>query len=95
MKWGVLGLVGGRQITGGGETEGAQEEETLADGVDVGQVHELDVALRVILRKLASAATGSVGHGRRITPRIHDQHFLISGQRKTLIHIHRSVNLKS
>lgn len=48
----------------------------LADGVDVGEVHELDLTLRVVLWALAPSTSGPVGDGRGIGPGVDDQDFL-------------------
>lgn len=65
------GLVGGRAA------EGADHMEALADGVDVGQAHELHLAVGIVFGALAAASLGPVGHGRRVRPRVQDQHLAL------------------
>lgn len=42
--------------------------------MDVDEVHEVDVGLRVVLVALVAAAARAVGHGRRVRARVHDEH---------------------
>ena len=72
-----LGRVQGLEpgcLIGRGVAQGAQGLETLPDAVDVGQVHELDLRVEVILRALHPAPSGPVTHRSGVTPRVHDQH---------------------
>ena len=41
--------------------------------MDVGQVHELDLRVEVVLGTLHPAAPRAVAHRRRVAPRVHDE----------------------
>ena len=71
-----LGRVQGLEpggLVGRGMAQGSQGLETLADAVDVGQVHELDLGVEVVLGTLHPAAPRAVAHGRSVAPRVHDE----------------------
>lgn len=51
--------------------------KTFPYRMNVGQVHKLNLTAWIVLGTLASPSPRSVGHGRRIRPCIHYQHFLL------------------
>ena len=57
-----------------GVTERPERLETLADAVDVGEVHELDLRVEVVLGALHAASPGSVADRCGVTPRVHNEH---------------------
>lgn len=48
----------------------------LADGVDVGEIHELYLTLRVVLWALTPSPSGPVGDSRGVGPGVDNQDFL-------------------
>ena len=57
-----------------GVTQGTQGLETLPDAVDVGEVHELDLGVGVVLGTLHPPAPRPVPHSCRVASGVHDQH---------------------
>ena len=70
---GVHGLEPGGLVRGG-VAQSSQRLETLADAVNVGEVHELYLSVGVVLGALHPPAPSPVAHGRGVAPGVHYQH---------------------
>jgi len=57
-------------------TQLSNVEEALPNGMNVSQVHKLNLTVGIVLKTFTAPTTGSIGHSRRVWPRIQNQQFL-------------------